>query len=414
MPLYTYTAKDKQGRTKTDKLDVASETELASILKSQDLYLVSAQAQEDGKQGNKKFLQQSISLDSLLFWRGVPLVEKMLFIRNLAVTIKAGLPLTRSLDALSEQTGSAKFKKILNSVNNDINKGTGFADSLSKYPGEFNELFINMIRAGEVSGTLEETLIVLYRQLKKEHDLRRKVKGALMYPMVIIVAMVLIGILMMIFVVPTLAQTFEELDVELPTSTQFIIWLANNLGRLWPFLLVGSVAIIVLIRLAIKKTSLGKSLIDKLLIKAPLIGPLVKKINAARFARTLSSLIESGMPILKALDITSRILVNKYYSDTMIRAKEVLQKGGQLSKVLKEYPKLYPPMVIQMVAIGEETGSLTSLLKRVAIFFETEVAESTRNLSTIIEPILMVVIGAAVGFFAVSMIQPMYSLVGSI
>lgn len=255
---------------------------------------------------------------------------------------------------------------------------------------------------------------MLYRQLKKEHDLRRKVRGALIYPSVIVVAMVLIGALMMIYVVPTLAQTFQELEVELPLSTRTVIWLANNLSRIWPLLLGGIFALIVLVRFLVKRTYFGRRAADTLMLKIPLIGSLVKKINAARFARTLSSLIESGMPILKALEITSKTLVNTYYADSVKKAGEVVQKGGQLSSVLKEYSKLYPPMVIQMVAVGEETGAVASLLKRIALFFESEVADSTKNLSTIIEPVLMVVIGAAVGFFAVSMIQPMYSLIGAI
>ncbi|RJQ13903.1 type II secretion system F family protein [Candidatus Parcubacteria bacterium] len=413
MALYYYTAKDSQGNTKSDKLEAASQSDLARILKEQGFYLLSVQ--ELGAEGPKKsFLKKDLSLDALLFWRGVPLVEKLVFVRNLAVTIKAGLSLTRSIDALSEQTTSSKFRSILTNVNADVAKGSTFADSLAKYPREFSDLFVNMVRAGEASGTLEETLVVLYRQLKKDYDLRRKIKGALIYPAVIVGAMVIIGALMMIYVVPSLAQTFRELNVDLPASTRFVIWFAENLGRLWPFLLAGLAAFFLLMRHLIKKTRLGKRTADMILLKAPLFGPLVKKINSARFARTLSSLIESGMPILKALEITSRTLSNIYYQESIAGAQEVVQKGGQLSEVLKQKRNLYLPMVVQMVAIGEETGALASLLKRIAIFFEAEVADSTKNLSTIIEPVLMVVIGAAVGFFAVSMIQPMYSLVGSI
>lgn len=413
MALYTYTAKTSQGETKTGKLEAGSEAELAALLRKQELYLVEATSPEQPKH-KKGFLKQEVSFDTLLFWRGIPLSEKMLFVRNLAVTIKAGLSLTRSIDVLGEQTTSSKLRKILNDINANISKGKGFADSLESYPKEFDELFINMIRAGEASGTLETTLVVLYKQLKKEYTLRKKVRGALIYPGVIVSAMVLIGALMMIYVVPTLAQTFSELEVELPPTTQFVIWFSTNLSVIWPFLLGGIVAFVVLIRLVIKRTTWGRHGADKLLLIMPLISPLVKKINAARFARTLSSLIESGMPILKALDITSHTVGNVYYAQTIIRAQEEVQKGGSLSSILNTYPNLYPPMVIQMIAVGEETGALASLLKRVALFFESDVAEATKNLSTIIEPVLMVVIGAAVGFFAVSMIQPMYSLVGSI
>lgn len=413
MPLYIYTAKDASGNTKVDRTEADTESELVSRLKEQGLYVVSLQELGVQAQKGNGFSLSSLSFEKLMALFPVSRTEKMMSVRNLAVMIGAGLSLNRGLEALSEQTSSSKFKKVLLSLNESVAKGVSFADSLAKFPNEFNELFISMVRVGEAAGTLEETLIVLYRQLKKDHELRSRIRGALIYPAVIVSAMVLIGALMMIYVVPTLAQTFSELDVDLPLSTRVIIWIAENLSRVWPFILAGIAGIVVGIRF-FARTKNGKRFFDRMFLEAPLIGSIVKKVNAARFARTLSSLIEAGLPIVRALEITANTVSNSFYKDSLAEAGVVLEKGGQLSSVVKQYPKLYQPMVMQMIAVGEETGALSSLLKRIAVFFESEVNSITKNLSSIIEPILMVIIGAVVGFFAVSMLQPMYSLVGTL
>ncbi len=408
MPLFLFTAKDNTGQTRVERLEADSEVDLVARLKDQGLYLISAQEIGQPKANGKL----NLSFKFLSSWRGISRAEKMMAVRNLAVMIGAGLSLTRSLEALAEQTKSARFREILISLNESVSRGVNFADSLAKFPKEFDELFVSMIRVGETSGSLQECLIVLYRQMKKDHDLRSRVRGALIYPAVIVSAMVGIGIMMMIFVVPSLASTFADLKVDLPTTTKSIIWLSNNLSAVWPYLFAGCAALIFGFRYGIK-TRPGKKIWHKFLIDVPLIGPVVKKVNSARFARTLSSLIESGLPIVRSLEITAGTLNNIFYKESIEKAADLMQKGGQLSSIVRQHPDLYQPMVVQMIAVGEETGALASLLKRIALFFESEVSNVTKNISSIIEPVLMIFIGAAVGFFAVSMMQPMYSLVGA-
>jgi len=400
VPHYSFTAQNKEGKIIKGESNAADEEALANNLSGQGLSLVSSALKR------KTLLQFSLS-----FGR-VPLKEKMFFVRNLAVMISAGLSLTRALDALAQQTSSVKLRQIIEGVVTSVRKGNTFADSLGAYPKEFNNLFVNMVRVGETAGNLEEVLKVLYLQIKKQAALRSKIRGALVYPAVIVIAMIGVGTMLMIYVVPSLAATFQDLDVELPATTRFVIWLSQNLFSRWYLFLGGLVAVVFLARAALK-TRQGKEILALLSLYTPLIGTLVKKVNSAVFSRTLSSLVKSGLPIVRALEITADTLTNQKYSQSVFHAAEVVKKGGQLSAVIGEYAVLYPPMVVQMIAVGEETGALASLLGRVAVFFENEVSEATKNMSSIIEPILMIVIGIVVGFFAVSMIQPMYSLVGS-
>ena len=270
-----------------------------------------------------------------------------------------------------------------------------------------------MIKVGEESGTLEDVLKVLTEQMEREHDLRSKILGALMYPAVILGAMAGIGVLMLIMVVPKLAETFKELDVELPATTRLVIFLGNFLAEKWYLAILIIVAIVILIRLA-ARTKQGKKLIDKTILKIPLISSLVKKTNSVYTTRTLSSLITAGVPIVRSLEIVSQSLSNFYFREALKNAAEKVRKGGKLSESLLPYQNIYPSLVLEMVAIGEETGETSAILGKLADFFEEEVTNITKNLSSVIEPILMLIIGGVVGFFAVSMVQPMYSMLGAI
>ena len=270
-----------------------------------------------------------------------------------------------------------------------------------------------MVESGETSGKLEKVLKLLARQMKRDHDLRSRVKGAMMYPAIIITALFGIGALMMIYVVPTLAQTIKELGVPLPITTQIIIFISDMMVNyvLWVLLalIITGVGFFRLI-----KTKKGKAIFDTLILKLPIFGLLIKKVNVARMTRTLSYLISSGVPIVRSLEITGSILGNTLYREALAEAAVDIQKGRQLNEILREYPNIFQPIVIQMIQVGEETGKITSMLLRVALFFEEDVNNTTKNLSTIIEPILMVIIGTIVGFFAVSMMQPIYGSLGNL
>lgn len=408
MATYLYTAKTKEGQTKAGTLEALNKHELAGLLRKQGLVLISAETAEKGKKigylGLKDFLQRL---------GRISLVEKMVFSRHLSIMIKAGLSLNQALQALVNQTKNPKFKKIISQIEKGVRQGHPFSESLAKYPKVFNELYINMIRVGEAGGSLDRVLIILAEQMRKDHELIRRVKGAMIYPAVIITAMIGIGILMMVMVVPKLTEVFTELNIELPLSTQIIIGLSNFFKNhsLWGLVIL--IILIVLGRLALKNKKV-KRVLDKAYLHLPILSNLVQKINSARFARTLSSLIDSGVTIVESLQIVAGTLGNICFKETLINSAKQVQKGEDLSQSLSGYKNLYPPMVTQMIQVGEKTGSLTDILKNLADFYEEEVDNTTKNLSSIIEPVIMIIIGAAVGFFAISMIQPMYSMIGGI
>ncbi len=352
------------------------------------------------------------SFSNLKIKRKVSLIEKIIFTRNLHLMIVAGLPIVKSLELLSRQTSSPLLSQTILLIIEDLKNGFSMADSLAKFQDIFSDLYVSMIRVGELSGTLEKSLKVLAEQMKREHDLKSRVKGAMIYPAVVIFAMLVVGILMMIFVVPELASTFRELKVELPNSTLFIIGISEVLKNYWPFLLLLLIIIIFLLKMVIK-TKIGKFFLDWLFLKTPVISGLTVKLNSAMFSRTFSSLIESGIPIIKGLEITASTLKNHYFIDDLQRAANFIQEGKTLSEILAD-SKFYPFLLTQMVTVGEETGQLVSILSQLASFYEEEVNNVTKNLSSIIEPLIMVIIGIFIGFFAVAMIQPMYSLVNFI
>ena len=405
--LYSYRAVDKSGKSVTGERESGSERELADALRRSDLLLLEAQSRETREH------QRRFRLAIPNPFGRVTLVERMVFARNLAVMIGAGLALTRALEALEQQTQNPRFRDILISIRQAVTAGKSFADGLRAHEGVFGVLFVNMVESGEISGNLERVLKILARQMQRDHELRAKVRGALIYPAIIVFTLVAIGVLMMIYVVPTLTQTFAELEVELPITTKIIISGSNILlGYYGYFLALAFVIAVAAVRLY--RTAAGKRALDTVVLLTPVFGPLIQKLNAARFARTLSSLISSGIQITRALEVTAAVLSNAHFRATLQSAALGIQRGTPLHELLASRPDLFPPLVTQMVEVGEETGTISRMLLRLALFYEEEVATVTKNLSSIIEPVLMIMIGAVVGFFAVSMIQPIYSGLGNL
>ncbi|MDP6387978.1 MAG: type II secretion system F family protein [Candidatus Pacebacteria bacterium] len=339
----------------------------------------------------------------------VKINDKIMFTRNLAVMIKAGLSLSRALSVLERQSKNKKFKKIIGKINTDIKKGSNLHDALSKFPKVFSPLFISMIKAGEESGGLSDALGVIGKQMELAHNLKKKIRGALIYPSIIVIAMFIIGAIMLVYVVPTLTQTFEELGVELPTSTQFVISISK-------FLTDNTIAAVILIiflglaAFAGFRSKKGRRMFEFILLRTPIVSGLVRQTNSARTTRTLSSLLSSGVEIVNALSITGEVIQNSYYKKILKQSEKNIQKGLPLSKVFMENEKFYPVLVGEMIAVGEETGKLSDMLFQTAEFYEDEIEQKTKNMSTIIEPFLMILIGAVVGFFAISMISPIYSI----
>jgi len=407
VPTYSFSAKSISGQTKIGNLEAASEAELAHQLRDEGFVLTSVRTTSQAAP------TRSLLRVALPSFRRVPLIEKIIFTQHLAVMIGAGLSLTRALEALSLQTKNKKFADILKNVNQDISKGVTLGDSLAKYPKVFSELFVNMVKVGETSGNLEGVLKVLNDQMKKDYDLRSHVKSAMIYPIVILVAMIGIGAIMMMTIVPKLTAIFKELHTDLPLTTRVVIGLSDFLSQHW-LLTIFILAAAVLAGRFASKARMAKNYFDWTILKMPIFGDIIKKMNSARLARTLSSLIKSGVPIVQGLKIVARTMSNNLFLESLEDAAVQVQKGTTLHEVMAKYTQIYPPMVNQMIEVGEETGTLDEIMEKLAEFYEEDVATITKGLSAVIEPILMIVIGAAVGFFAISMMQPMYSMMGSI
>ena len=410
MPQYSYTAKSLKGEIKSGTSEAKNEQEVATILRQQGYILISTDL-ESGKAIRAPLMARISS--AIPFLNKVSLADKIMFARNLQIMIKTGISLSRAMEVLSNQTTNKKFRKILLEIKQDIIKGDNFSDILAKHPDVFSELFFNMVKVGEETGTLDRVLSDLVKQMEKEHQLKSRVQGAMVYPSVILVAMVLIGILMLILVVPKLADTFDDLGIELPMTTKAVIATGVFLSNFWYLFPIIIIVMIILARMVVK-TKKGKLVFDNLLLKIPVVSPVLKKTYSAYTVRVLSCLFESSVPIVKSLNLVAGSLGNIYYKNAMLDAAEQVKKGAKLGEVLKKYEDIYPVLVIQMVEVGEETGETSKILDKLADFYEEEVGNATKNLSTVIEPVLMLLVGAVIGFFAVSMIQPMYSMTGSL
>ena len=402
---FYYKAINKSGALISGNRKAKDEIELSKILKEEKLKLISAEQVRKWMWRSLWIKVQNIGTVSMR--------DKILTYRNLGSMIKAGLPLSRSIIVMQRQTKNPKLKKILKSINSEVKKGSSLASAFGKFPKVFTPLMVSMVAAGEESGNLVQALEVTSRQMDKTYTLRKKVQGAMVYPGVIITAMLIIGFFMLIYIVPTLTSTFSELNVELPASTQFIINFSDLLKNNTEALFIGLVVIVLLFLFALR-TPRGRRILDWIVLHLPLLSPIVKEVNSARSTRTLASLLSAGVPFVRALQITTDVMQNAYYKEVLTKAEKNIQLGLPISKVFAESEHLYPSFVAEMMTVGEETGELSQMLLEVAEFYENEVDQKTKNISTIIEPVLMVFVGAAVGFFAVSMISPMYSLVENI
>jgi len=402
MPIYRYIAKTLSGVPKEGSLGAKNEKDLARVLRQEGYILISAEEEKKKERTGMKI--------SIPFLDRISLVDKIMFSRNLGVMVKAGISLPRALGVLSIQAKSKKFKKAINEISEEVTKGKNFSQTLSGYPSIFSELFCSMVKVGEESGTLEQVLQSLTEQMEKSHELKSKIKGAMIYPAVIISAMVAIGILMLAFIVPQLAKTFSDLQIQLPVTTRAVIKVGEFSSKFWyliPLIVMGAVFLLRFLA----KTRLGKRFLDKIFLKMPLISPIVVKTNSAYTVRNLSSLVSVGVPIVKSLELVSGSLSNIYYREAIKGVAEDIKKGAKMGEAFKKCQNIYPALVIQMIEVGEETGETVNILSKLAEFFEEEVSNQTKNLSTVIEPLLMIIVGIAVGFFAVSMLQPMYSMI---
>lgn len=406
MSHFVFKARTKAGAVYKGERDAQDRYEIYRILKDSGDEILSVEEK-------KGFSLKSLSSMSVPFLHGIKTHEKITFVRNLGSMIKAGLSMSRALNVMQKQGKTPQVKKIITTLNEEISKGKTLSEAMTMFKNMFSPLVISMVHSGEQSGTLAESLRVVGIQMEKNYTLQKRIKGALMYPGIILFAMIIIAIILLTYIVPTLTKTFAELNLALPLSTRFVLWVSNTIREDGLLLALSLIVIFGLIYIWSRKDN-GKKVIHYAILKIPIIGNLIKEVNAARTARALSSLVNSGVDVLESLRITTEIVQNVHYKRILQEAVVSVEKGEPISKIFTQNEKFYPLFLGEMISVGEETGKIGEMLLGVAVYYEEDVDQKTKDMSTIIEPFLMIIIAAAVGFFAVAMISPMYSLVDAI
>ncbi len=399
MPEFEYIARTAENKVERGMLLAQDERDLEQKLHQRNLVLTSSRV-GSAASSVSRFMSS---------FQSVPAVEKIFFTQYLHVMIRAGFSIARALNTLTQQTTNKFFKKVITEVRADVESGMAFSKSLAKHPKIFNELYVNMVAAGESSGKLDEVLSTLAIKMKKDHGLVSKVKGALTYPIIILVIMLGVAILMAVVVIPQLASIFSENDAQMPLMTRILMWISSFLIDNGVIVLAALIAL-TFVFLRLLKTKKGKHLFDTVILRSPVAGTIVKKVNLARFTRSLSSMLETNIPIIETFMIISRTMGNTFYKAAFEEAAHRLKTGNTISHNLEAYPMLFPPLTTQMISIGEESGSLDAISGELATFYEEEVDQTMANLSTIIEPILMLLLGVGVALMAVAIILPIYSL----
>lgn len=349
-----------------------------------------------------------------IYLGGVSTRELVVFTRQMATMIDAGLPLVKSLEVLSAQQTNPKFKNVLSLVKDEVESGSSFADGLAKHPKVFDDLFVNLTRAGEAGGVLDVVLQRLASYLEKMDALRRRVKAALIYPAIVILVAILVIALVIIFVVPTFAEVFKDLGTTLPTLTQYVIDVSFFARNNILYILAAIAVIVVGIGIAYNRSIRAKRVFDNFLLKIWIMGELRLKIIIARFSRTLATLIAGGIPILDGLEITSRASGNIVVQEAVLEARKGVSEGQTLAEPLSIRPQIFTPMVVQMIAVGEQTGGLEEMLNKIADFYDDEVDVAIAALMSALEPAIIVFLGVTVGVIVVSMYLPMFKLVSTL
>ena len=404
MPTFTYTGQDREGNKVVETVSADDRFAVYAIARNAG-HTVSKIDASSKFNVNKMFNMERINF----YLNRVSSDELIMVTRNLGSMMVAGLTVSRALSVIERQSANPRLKGIMKRLVERINQGDQFYEGLREFPKTFNDLYTAMVKAGEESGNLADSLQTLAIQMERSNNLTKKVKGAMIYPSIVITVMVVIGILMMIYVMPQITGVFEGMDKELPPTTVFLIALSNFLVEYTVFAIGGLIATVMAF-IYFLRSKWGKITTSWVFPKMPVIGPMVKETNAARTARTLSSLLNSGVDVIQSIEITEEVVQNVFYKKILREARNRVEKGTALSEVFIERKDLYPILVGEMILVGEETGQIAGMLGELATFYENEVERKTKDLSTIIEPLLMVVIGGGVGFFAMALIAPIYSI----
>jgi type IV pilus assembly protein PilC len=404
MATFTYVGEDAEGKKVTETVS------------ADDRYAVYDIARQSGhrissiEESSKKSLGRFLNMEAInAKLSRVKDDELVMMTRNLGSMLKAGLAVTRAMSVIERQSQNPKLKKVLKGIVEKITNGGQFHEALKENRDVFSDLYVAMVRAGEESGNLADSLQTLSIQMERSSNLTKRIKGAMIYPAIVMTVMVVIGVLMMIYVMPKITGVFKSMEMDLPVTTRFLIAASDFFAE------HTAVALLVMAggfagTVYFFKTRIGKIVSSWTVVRLPVIGTMAKETNSARTARTLSSLLNSGVDVMTAIEITEEVVQNVFYKEVLRDARARVEKGTALSEVFVERQDLYPILVGEMIMVGEETGQISGMLGELAQFYETEVERKTKDLSTIIEPLLMVVIGGGVGFFALAMIAPIYSI----
>lgn len=399
---FTYLAKNQKGEQSSGTISAENEKQALEMLSKQGLFILDIKGgQSDQKTGFNISLKKKISLK-----------DKIVFTNQLAIMIRGGLPLVEALESLKEQTEKPQFVAAINEITEDVRGGMALSKAFSKHPKIFPELYVSVTASGERSGKLDDVLERLAEQLQKDYDLMTKVKTAVTYPIVIVTALIGVVIMMLVFVVPKMKTIFDEMGVALPLPTRILLGISDYTVRYWYIVIIVIVGLVLAIRFW-AKTPKGSLILDTWKIKIPLFGTLVKKIYLARFARTTATLIASGLPMLEIIATDKSVVGNKFYQPIFEQISNDVESGVPLSAALKKH-KIFPVMISQMVSVGEKSGKIDQILLQLADFYDKEVEATTSTLASLIEPILILVIGAGMGVAIISVIMPIYSLVNVI
>lgn len=396
MNTFQYNAKDSSGKPVSGTLEAASENEIAEILHKKELIIISIQPLKQ-KQKAVKFKGKKIKLDDLV-----------VFSRQLATMIDAGMPLVQALGVLGEQIENPAFKNVVNAVRGDIEAGVSFCDALAKHPNVFSELFINMSRAGEVSGMLDQVLDRLATYLEKTASLTRKIHSSMVYPVIVISMAILITSVLLLKVVPTFKGIFESLGGKLPLPTIVLIGISDALRKYF-LLLVGLVVATSFFFKRYIATDKGRYNFDAQKLKMPVLGPLFQKVALSKFSRTFATLIKSGVSALNALDIVAKTSGNKVVEKVVLEARDSVREGEPISRPLSK-SKVFPPMVCRMIGVGETTGQLEKMLSKIGDFYEEQVDAAVAGLTSMIEPIVIAFLGIVIGGIVIALFLPIFKI----
>lgn len=396
MPIFKYLVKNKQGENIKGKVEAASRIQAVSTLMGRDLFVIDVTplGQQDG------FLT-SLTKNKVKF------EDLVNFTRQLATMINAGLPLATALSILEEQ-GKSEMAKLTGNLLKDVEGGLSFSVALEKYKENFSRIYVQLVKAGEVGGVLDEVLDRLAVTMEKEKDFRAKTRGAMVYPVIIVLAMVAVAIVMMVAVIPKLTEMYEDFGADLPAATKILMNISGFFVNSWWVVVLIALGVFAVLR-AWKKTPQGEKSIDGFFLRMPIIGVLKQKIVLTDFTRTLSLLLGAGVSLLEALDIVASAIDSAVYRGQLKEVNKQVEKGVILSDAIAHYEN-FPPILYQMIAVGEETGKLDEILAKISEYFEKESEYAIKNLTTAIEPMIMILLGLGVGFIVIAIIMPIYSL----